>query len=314
MNSKKITKIIITIIITFFLPSKVLQAKTLIITHSCKYPEFIELQYKSFKTFLIDDYELVVFNDATSPQIKSKINTTCNQLGIKTITIPQEIHARPYLPREPYDDFNAANVRHANCIQYSLDTLGFSYNGYVCLIDSDVFLTRKFSISDYMRNKDIAAFIKYAPQNIYCLCPVLCIFDMPNLPDKHMLNFNCGRIKNWSVDSGGYTYFYLTQHPEISLTKINVLYSHQLFLADEHFHRVAESDSVLPVEVKKAFYTTFGFDKREINFLLKKPDTFEFYLDCNFIHYRGGSTDGKPLTQSYKFKIFKEFLNELTNS
>jgi len=286
------------------------QEKVLLITHSCKYPEFIKLQCNSFKTFLKDDYEFVVFNDATSPQIKSEIEATCNQLGIKTVSIPQEIHALPYLPREARDNFNAANVRHANCIQYSFDSLGFSYNGYVCLIDSDVFLIRKFSISNYMKNKDIAAFVKYAPQGIYCLCPVLCIFDMPNLPDKNSINFNCGRINGWPVDSGGYTYFYLKNHPNIRLDKITSLYSHQLFLADAHFNRLADT---LPTEVKEAFYTSLGFNKNEINFLIKKPDTFEFYLDCNFIHYRGGSTDGKSLEQSYKFKIFKEFLDGLTN-
>ena len=40
------------------------QTKVLIFTYSYNKPEFIELQYKTFKKFLLDDHELIVFNDA----------------------------------------------------------------------------------------------------------------------------------------------------------------------------------------------------------------------------------------------------------
>ena len=48
-------------------------SKVLIITHAYNRPEFIPLQDITFKKFLKDDYEFVVFNDARDPKIKKDI-------------------------------------------------------------------------------------------------------------------------------------------------------------------------------------------------------------------------------------------------
>ncbi len=46
-----------------------LSAKVLLFTFAYNRPELIELQYKTFKKFLLDDYELIVINDAKSPDM-----------------------------------------------------------------------------------------------------------------------------------------------------------------------------------------------------------------------------------------------------
>src|ERR1700684_2505146 len=68
--------------------------KVLIITHSYCRPDFIELHHKTFKAFLKNDYEYVVFNDASDPHLKRKIEKTCEKLGIRCIRVPQELHAQ----------------------------------------------------------------------------------------------------------------------------------------------------------------------------------------------------------------------------
>src|ERR1700742_2677888 len=93
--------------------------KILIMTHVYCRPDFIELQAKTFKAFLKDDYEYVVFNDAPNETMCNKIKQTCNKFGIKCITIPQEIHINRDTP----------NYRCADVIQYSLNKLGFEFNG-----------------------------------------------------------------------------------------------------------------------------------------------------------------------------------------
>lgn len=283
--------------------------KVLIITHCYNRPEFIKIQKNTFHKFLLDDYEYVVFNDANNDSMANQIKSACEENQVHCIRVPQSIHTQPYLPRDPGDNLQRANLRHANCVQFSLDTIGFNHDGIVCILDSDMFLIHPFSLVNYMADKDIAAFLKRAPNKIFCLCPVLCVLAMNKLPEKRSLNFNAGKIKNWPVDSGGFTYYYLIQHPEVKLTSINALYSHQLFLGDAHLNRLA--DATIPREVKAAFYENIGFNDTEVAFLLQKPDTFEFYLDRNFLHYRDGSNDTRQPAQYHihKFQMFSAFLN-----
>lgn len=298
------------IALLLLIPS-ICSANILLITHCYNRPDFITIQKKTFDKFLLDRYEYIVFNDAKDAAMAKLIEKACIENHVRCIRIPQNIHTQPYLPRNPGDNFQQANHRHANCVQFSLDTVGFDHDGIVCILDSDMFLIRPFSLENYMADKDIAAFLKRAPGKIYCLCPALCILAMNKLPDKKTLNFNAGKIKGWPVDSGGFTYYYLTQHPEVKLTSIDTLYSHQLFLGDTHINRVA--DHSVPQEVKAAFYENTGFNDIEIAFLLKKPDTFEFYLDRNFLHYRDGSNDTRQSAQYHaqKFQLFSTFINEI---
>ena len=107
------------------------EAKVLIITHAYNRPDFIEIQAKTFKKFLLDDYEFVVFNDSPNPIMHEAIRATCKKWGVMCVPIPQDIHTMPYLPREEGDDLTRPNIRHVNCIQYSLDTLGFNHEGIV---------------------------------------------------------------------------------------------------------------------------------------------------------------------------------------
>lgn len=288
-------------------------AKVLFITHSYNRPEFIEMQYKTFKKFMSDDYEYVVFNDAKDESFMHQINNTCAHNNIRCIRVPQDIHTRPYLRRMPGDNLQQANIRHANCVQYSLDVIGFDYDGIVCILDSDMFLVRPISLENYMADKHIASFMKRAPNKIFCLCPAFCILNMKMLPNKKSLDFNTGKIYGWPVDSGGFTYYYLINHPELRVVSASSLYSHQLFLGDTHLNRSA--DHSIPKEVKAAFYENIGFNDTEINFLLKKPDTFEFYLDNHFLHYRDGSNDTRQSKEYHinKFQLFSEFINAILN-
>ncbi len=58
-----------------------ISSKILIITHAHNRPEFIPLQDVTFKEFLKDDYEFVVFNDARDEKIDKEIFETYNQLS-----------------------------------------------------------------------------------------------------------------------------------------------------------------------------------------------------------------------------------------
>ena len=62
---------------TLFFSLPIYSEKVLIFTYSYNRPDFIEIQEKTFKKFLKDDYEFVVFNDARYPDMQAKIRNTC---------------------------------------------------------------------------------------------------------------------------------------------------------------------------------------------------------------------------------------------
>ena len=293
-----------------------ISAKVLIITHSYSRPDLIALQVKTFKALLQDEYEFVVFNDASNENMAVEIETMCIQQNIKCMRIPQEIHTQPYLPRNPNDDLQQANIRHANCIQYSLDVLGFDHDGVVFIVDSDMFLIRPFSIEKYMQNKDVATLVKrsYHPGRYFC--PAICFLSMDQIPDKRSLNFNVTTVNNSPVDSGGATYYYWIKHPNIVVEYIKPIYCSQLYLGDLHYNLPA--NNFLSDDTKLSIYFSLGFNDQEIKFLLKNPDTFEFYLDNHFIHYRGASTINKnernyQQRHLYKMRIFNELIDDVLN-
>jgi len=243
----------------------IISAKVLIITHSYHRPDFIALQDKTFKKFLQDDYEFVVFNDARNKTLRHNISQTCKELHIRSIDIPQEIHDRPYLKRIPVEDYNHPCIRCANVVQYSLDVLGFQHPDIVVIFDSDMFLIQPLSFRSLIADHDIVA-VPQSRSHVNYIWNGLVIFNMPQLPDPQDINFNCGVIDKQPCDAGGYTYFYLQKHPEIRYKHIGTL----------HSKHISEQDTQ---NIHPAIHS----------FLDKKPDNIEFLLNFSILHYRGGS-------------------------
>ncbi len=186
--------------------------KLLIITYSYNRPNFIEWQYKTFEKFLLDDYEFVVFNDACDVKTKNEIEAICSKYNITCIRVPQN-HQN-----------NQPGARHQDSINYSLSTIGFNYKGIVCMFDGDMFLVKKFSIIDFMKNWDIAALPQSRANNVHYLFPGLVFMDMSRLPNKERMNWAGGYINGSATDTGGQMHYYLSDNPFIRVYKMNQLY------------------------------------------------------------------------------------------
>ncbi len=290
-----------------------LYSKVLIITHNFNAPTFVGLQKRTFDRFVQDEYEYVVFNDANNEPMARQIQAACDEYGVHCIRVPQQIHTRPYLPRQPRDPLQRPNIRHANCVQYSMDRLGFDFDGIVMLIDSDMLLIRPLNFEKHMADKHIVAFLKGAGPNVAYICPALAIFNMPHLPEPHTMNFNCGMADGASVDSGGWTHYYLKKYrSQLKLFGVSYLPSYDLWLGNHDINRPV--DHSVSDHVKIAKYEQLGFNEKEIRFMLKKPDTFEFFFDKNLVHYHGASNySNQPASyHARKLAIFKELVDDLT--
>jgi hypothetical protein len=297
-------------LLLLLLISSVIHAKILIFTYSYNRPDFIELQEKSFKKFLADDYEFVVFNDARDPNMSRQIFRTCNRLGVQCIKIPQAIHDKPYLQRWPTEDYNHPTVRNCNVVQYSLDIMGFNHNDILVLFDSDVFLIKKFNVREFLNGYDMGGRAlsindRTGSGPIRYLWHGLAFLDMHSMPNRHTLSFNCGKVENQSIDAGGHSYYYLKNNPGLKVKWIE--------------HNYIEELQCNSCQESKAYTCTHnadklreaGFDEDQIPFIQKAPAEIEFYYNNSFVHYRAGC-NWNYNTQEYldkKTNAFNEFLD-----
>lgn len=226
------------------------------------------------------------------------------------------------MPEIYQNHIRPGNVRHVHSVQYSLDTVGFKSDDIVLLIDNDMFLVRPLHIANYLKDHDIISFLKgsindHGQAIMYC-CPALTFLNMKSLPNKSSLNFNCGWVNGCSGDSGGFTHYYLKDHPDLRVKNINSLYSGQLFCSDRFFPNQNQHNVHVSIEQKINFWRNRGFNEKEIKFLLKNPDTIQFFmegLNCWFLHYRGGTNyEGLPtIYNDLKKKMINEYLEDIMN-
>lgn len=252
--------------------------KVLIITHSFNRPDFIEIHAKTFKALLKDEYEYVVFNDASNENIQQQIEQTCINLGIRCFRVPQNLHN---IPGE-----TSAGHRHMHGIKYSLESAGFEHDGIVALIDSDMFLIKPFSIEKYLAGYDIAGDLEGRKNDIIeirHLSPMLVFMNMPSLPNKKTLNFDGGYIEGLGCDVGGHTYFYLKNNPSIK----------PLFFSHIHvgaWKAIINCPTCTNMSCNACIKLLKDrFDNVVIKFIQECPDDIEFFLNDTFLHYRSGS-------------------------
>jgi hypothetical protein len=256
-------------------------------TYSFNRPDFIEIQNKTFKQFLKDDYTFVVFNDAPQEETANQITETCNRLNLPCIRIPQSIHDEPYLQRWPGENYHHPSVRNSNVVQFSLNTLGFDHEGIVALIDSDMFLIKDFCIQDFLNNSNFAG-VPQSRGHINYIWIGLVFLNMQTLPDKKTINFNCGKIDGIGVDVGGQTYHYFKNHPEITPRLID----------NQHY---------------PADYILSETTHEHVNFLFSHDCTnFEFLLNNSFFHYRGGTNWNNQPKEYHdkKTAVLNAFINK----
>jgi hypothetical protein len=269
-----------------------LHAKIRLFTFHYNRPDFLELQHKTLQKFLKekDDYELIVFNDARDIELKKKIELTCENLGIQCINFPQHLH----------DNAENGSYRHCHLVQYALENFGYEHDDIVGIMEGDVFLIRDFSIRETLKNYNIVAAMQQSVNNkdLEYIWIGLSFLDMKNLPNKHSLNFSWAYYNGAFLDSGGNTYHYLKNNPNVAIEK---------------YFRIPIAS--LPREDAQQLHQ-LGFTQQEISFLKKMSGyeaehiyiSAEFHLDKHFLHY-SWSRNANDINA--KSLAFNDFLNDI---
>lgn len=286
--------------------------KVLIYTYSYNRPDFIEIQQRTFQKFLKDSYEFVVFNDATDSYLYQQIHATCSRLNIHCIDIPQYIHELPYLYRLPREYWNHPSVRNSNVVQYSLDHFGFKHDGLLILLDSDLFLVKEFSFKEYMKEHALGGLYQSRREGqvlVEYLWIGIAFLNLPKMPYKETIDFNCGEVANIPVDPGGHTYYYLQEHPDLPVRFFDNLVVSFANCPSCEEAQVGCVHNTEALELR-------GFDPQQIAFIQSGPLECEYVLDGTFLHYRAGSNWNHRSQEFHarKTAIFKAYIDAITQS
>ena len=219
--------------------------KTYIYSTHFNMPEYIDLQFKSIKKYFECDNEFIVINDAKNngdltnfnqTDLLEKINNICEKNNINCIRFPQEYHTDRTIifPDTIEPKTNNSVTRCADVTQYCINHFVENYNnGYLMIIDADMFFIDNFNIIEFMENHNVGGI----RQKMGYLWNGICIFDSAlNLKE---LNFDCGYVNNEPVDVGGQTYYFMTKYEDIIEYK-PVTCSHYTF--EDTFKK--ESDNI----------------------------------------------------------------------
>ncbi len=315
--------------------------KLCIMTSVATHAEFINIQSKTLKKFLKDDYEYIVFNDALTDDEEKAISDMCLQLEIACIRIPQENRGTPawmlndnaqFVQKYPW--WSVAAFRHDQAIAYMMKTKGFGYNGIVVLLDADLFLIKDFSIINFLENYDIAGVrLGYEPNRLH-FWPGLMFFRMDRLPNKETMQFTPVMNKELTLNTGGALYHYLQANLDVKKLffkqKGRLLLNQDLsaeYVLAAGKHELIQCQSCKGSD-QRCCHTVqilqeLGFGEKIIELVRQQkcPGRCEFVLDDTFFHFRNVSNspnvahhDNIDLNElDEKFKKFNLLINDFIN-
>lgn len=198
-------------------------------------PDFIDLQAASFRKYLKDDFEFVVFNNAklSGDSSYNEINERCKAVGATSIDVQKDsalINKCQGLETtcsifNPHGVYSIANVAHAYALNWAWQNVISKEKGPIAVFDMDIFLIQPISLIKVLQSHHLCCVYDGKPRSnqgppIMYMWPTFVIADMAKLPSPETLNWWCGQIENVPVDVGGHTYEYFQAHPELDILNV----------------------------------------------------------------------------------------------
>ena len=243
---------------------------TQIFTSVVNRPDFVETQYRLFKTFLKDEkWQFNVVDDSMEESITEEFKSVCDIYGIKYYRKPQN-------PNKKFDN-PLAGARHATeTIQWTYDTIIKEKHDedMVLFCDSDMFLLDEFSIEEYIKDEVIAGALQVRGPIEYIWNGIM-FFNMSEItrigPD---LNFSDGDVEGNMTDIGGHLYYWFLEN-NVKFKNVN------------EGGTTPDDCAEYPDEYNGI---NLIFDNNDD--MWTKPEggfRFELHLENKFLHYRAGT-------------------------
>lgn len=285
MNEGDLVRTVFVVLLLFCLDAS---AKVRLITFHFNKPNFLEWQIKSIQKYLLDDYELIVINDAIQPDLQAAIETTCATYAIPCVRFEQEWHKDDPLTQRVYDWLqgeaegsysslypkssyslveNFPSIRHAHLLRFAMEHFGYDHDDIVVILDGDLFFLRPTSIRAMMENYDLVGSDRSVPDSRYISVPFVAM-DMRTLPNKRDFTFDLDLLHHQLGDTGSHIHYYLIDNPDVRL--------HIFPYYSKRIHNLPTQD-----------LASYGFTPKQIDLMDSIFDTTnaEFHIDFHFFHY-----------------------------
>lgn len=195
--------------------------KTIIVSAHCSRTDLIEIQFKSIKHFVQGECEYYVFNDAkpngdltnfNNKNIRSEINKICSDLKIPCIEVPQEHHKnrRMLFPDTKEISNDHPCTRAAISFQYMYNYFANTKDIMFVLLDADMFFIDYIDFNIYS-SKDIL-FVPQAKHIYEYMWIGVVIINNNNVTHLDKICWDCGKVNDTPVDTGGQSYHWLHKY------------------------------------------------------------------------------------------------------
>jgi len=214
-------------------------------------PDFILLQNKTLRKFVKEDFEYVVVNNASQPEIRNVLEQAAKSISIRTIQVFENIdqHAAAAYP----------GYHHSIAMNQILRDEIKNQNDICVILDGDMFLLKPYSFEEKMKGVQLLGGL-LQQKGRYWLTPVaigmkpfeLPDFDSINLIGSHIFNMephdkskdvsfyprkvgdnyvfdcpactgavSCSDENHIRLDTGGEIYTYLRDHPDVKVKRMS---------------------------------------------------------------------------------------------
>jgi len=265
-----------------------------VITCVVNNPIFIEIQYKTLKKYLNNDFEYIVFNDAkpfpditngNNVNLKTDIEKLCKRLNIKCINIPNDT---PY-----HRSIKCTSTRTAMGMNFMLKYQIANPDQYL-ILDSDMFLIDYLDVNERYKGYKTAFNLRkrFLNNKIYRYMWVGIVYmDMRKIEDIYYLDWG---VNYGITDCGGMSEEWMNRQikddekiPSVYEIEFNRFDNYQTsniyFMKTNRGHSWRINEIPKNLEKKKKFIEFLKDDKRNYGELI-----FSEIYDDIFYHYHAG--------------------------
>ena len=197
-------------------------------------PELIEPQFDSFQKHLQEPFEMTLINSGRMAMLPAKsreVTEICNRLGIRVVETQRDeaiekmrndefTYGHPDRIFQPEGMFTTPGNAGNYLMQWSWEKVVCMEREPICFVHSDVFLIEPIRLSDYLAEHDICCVCPgkaatEAHPEFHWLWEPLIVADMRRLPKPETMIWWPSRVEGEWTDTGGRTYYWLKEHPEV---------------------------------------------------------------------------------------------------
>ena len=219
----------------------------------CNRPDFVILQARALKSFFLDDYTLIVINDAQSDDMRAVIAAAAESVGAEAISTPD------------YLDHSDPSSVVGKIVTWTMQEVALQRfnDSVVMLLEGDIFPVAHFSPLDFLEGYSIAGTQQGRRHHstgflLRYLWVGILLMDLKGLPNKHLLNMETAVVGDVGGDTASAMHHFFAASPDVNVRRV---------LHTSHVHTENGNLNVLPAAARERYEDAFRIELFERSFL-----------------------------------------------